>query len=196
MALLRGHGARTNMNAWPTGWRPGARARRGIRGIAGATLSPVLHPGQPVAHPQCRSAPGSAGEGGPLLDDGGRPGRRRITPPARPTTITPTPSASSKRKAVWMMRHSDRRFSRNEEMRAGLRLRADEAWADYRTALELWAGYEIAHAESGANAEPATTNSGQEHLDWLTQGMRLYRLLVALPTRYSSAYFQQIPSPR
>src|SRR6185437_10456084 len=65
-------------------------------------------------------------------------------------------------------------------------LRADEAWADYRTALELWAGYEIADVESGVNAEATPANSGQAHLDWLTQGMRLYRLLVALPTRYSA----------
>jgi predicted ATPase/class 3 adenylate cyclase len=72
-------------------------------------------------------------------------------------------------------------------------LRADEAWADYRTALELWAGYEMPHAESEENAESAAANSGQAHLDWLTQGMRLYRLLVALPTRYS-AYFQQMPT--
>jgi class 3 adenylate cyclase/tetratricopeptide (TPR) repeat protein/ribosomal protein L40E len=72
-------------------------------------------------------------------------------------------------------------------------LRADEAWADYRTALELWAGYEIPHDESGKNAGSASTNSEQAHRDWLTQGMRLYRLLVALPTRYS-AYFQQMPT--
>ncbi len=71
-------------------------------------------------------------------------------------------------------------------------LRADEAWADYRTALELWAGYEIPPTESREGAASESANNGQAHLDWLTQGMRLYRLLVALPTRYS-AYFQQAP---
>lgn len=72
-------------------------------------------------------------------------------------------------------------------------LRADEAWADYRTALELWAGYEMPHAKSAKGAEPASARDEPDHLDWLTQGMRLYRLLVALPTRYT-AYFQQVPT--
>lgn len=72
-------------------------------------------------------------------------------------------------------------------------LRADEAWADYRTALQLWAGYEAPQGESGENAASKSASNGQAHLDWLTQGMRLYRLLVALPTRYSP-YFQQAPT--
>src|SRR6185437_10747567 len=72
-------------------------------------------------------------------------------------------------------------------------LRADEAWADYRTALELWAGYEIADVESGEATAADSANQAPAHLDWLTQGMRLYRLLVALPTRYSP-FFQQLPT--
>jgi predicted ATPase/class 3 adenylate cyclase len=72
-------------------------------------------------------------------------------------------------------------------------LRADEAWADYRTALELWAGYEMPQGELGENADSGSARTGQAHRDWLTQGMRLYRLLVALPTRYSP-YFQQAPT--
>ena len=73
-------------------------------------------------------------------------------------------------------------------------LRADDAWADYRTALELWAGYEVPATAPNAPLASPDTASGDttERLDWLTQGMRLYRLLVALPTRYS-AYFQQLP---
>jgi tetratricopeptide (TPR) repeat protein len=84
-------------------------------------------------------------------------------------------------------------------------LRADDAWADYRAALELWAGYEVpatpqetqapAPSETNETSQTNETNEADEapaHLDWLTQGMRLYRLLVALPTRYS-AYFQRIP---
>ncbi len=72
-------------------------------------------------------------------------------------------------------------------------LRADEAWADYRTALELWAGYEVPHPTSGEATAADSANQAPAHLDWLTQGMRLYRLLVALPTRYSP-YFQQLPT--
>ena len=85
-------------------------------------------------------------------------------------------------------------------------LRADDAWADYRAALELWAGYEVpVKAEDAEATAPSDTSQASDssessesdgkmspHLDWLTQGMRLYRLLVALPTRYS-AYFQQLP---
>lgn len=75
-------------------------------------------------------------------------------------------------------------------------LRADEAWTDYRNALELWAGYEIPPASPAATTQGGTTPSQAEpespHINWLMQGMRLYRLLVALPTRYA-AYFQQIP---
>jgi class 3 adenylate cyclase/tetratricopeptide (TPR) repeat protein len=72
-------------------------------------------------------------------------------------------------------------------------LRADEAWADYRTALELWAGYEVPHTDAGEGTASVPAHTGSGYLDWLTQGMRLYRLLVALPTRYS-AYFQQVPT--
>lgn len=72
-------------------------------------------------------------------------------------------------------------------------LRADEAWADYRTALELWAGYELPAPSPDASTVSAAPDSEPAHLAWLTQGMRLYRLLVALPTRYT-AYFQQVPT--
>ncbi len=72
-------------------------------------------------------------------------------------------------------------------------LRADEAWADYRTALELWAGYEIP-ATTAADATAAARQTPEiTHDDWLMQGMRLYRLLVALPTRYTG-FFQQVPA--
>lgn len=71
-------------------------------------------------------------------------------------------------------------------------LRADEAWADYQIALELWSGYELPHPPA-ENGEAATKASEPDHIDWLTQGMRLYRLLVALPTRYTG-FFQQVPS--
>lgn len=72
-------------------------------------------------------------------------------------------------------------------------LRADEAWADYRIALELWAGFEIPQDTQGGSAGLSSSTGETNHLDWLMQGMRLYRLLVALPTRYSG-YFQQLPS--
>ncbi|HEX6123574.1 MAG TPA: hypothetical protein VFY89_10460, partial [Ktedonobacterales bacterium] len=74
-------------------------------------------------------------------------------------------------------------------------LHVDDAWADYRTALELWAGYEVPVTPQEAQATTTADkipDDASGRLDWLTQGMRLYRLLVALPTRYS-AYFQQIP---
>lgn len=72
-------------------------------------------------------------------------------------------------------------------------LRADEAWADYRIALELWAGYEIPQATTGNATDSPPANNGTTYSDWMTQGMRLYRLLVALPTRYTG-YFQQLPT--
>lgn len=74
-----------------------------------------------------------------------------------------------------------------------LALRADEAWADYRTALELWSGYELASPSPQDETQPQATDSEATHFDWLMQGMRLYRLLVALPTRYTG-YFQHVPT--
>ncbi|HEU5369085.1 MAG TPA: hypothetical protein VFU69_11500, partial [Ktedonobacterales bacterium] len=76
-------------------------------------------------------------------------------------------------------------------------LRADEAWADYRTALELWAGYETPSAPPDGpvheGTAPASAEPKPADLKWLMEGMHLYRLLVALPARYA-AYFQQVPA--
>jgi class 3 adenylate cyclase len=72
-------------------------------------------------------------------------------------------------------------------------LRADEAWADYRTALELWTEYEMPCPPPSGAGEADAASATAARLDWLTQGMRLYRVLVALPTRYSG-YFQHVPS--
>jgi class 3 adenylate cyclase/tetratricopeptide (TPR) repeat protein len=53
----------------------------------------------------------------------------------------------------------------------------DAAWADYRAALDLWLDF-------GTEGAPA---------DWTRQGLRLYELLVLLPTRNSS-WFRDPPS--
>jgi class 3 adenylate cyclase/tetratricopeptide (TPR) repeat protein len=74
-------------------------------------------------------------------------------------------------------------------------LRADDAWNDYRTALDLWTSYgppvglgEFVTAESSeAGTVPATLPP-----DWRARGMRLYRQLVQLPARFLG-YFHQLP---
>ncbi len=101
-------------------------------------------------------------------------------------------------------------------------LRADDAWSDYRAALELWSlayapSTEKAATQPAASATPtdddacaraavvgpdlATTepvNVSEPDLtqipaEWRLRGMHLCRLLVLLPSRYAS-YFQRIPS--
>jgi class 3 adenylate cyclase len=73
-------------------------------------------------------------------------------------------------------------------------LRADDAWDDYRTALDLW----IAYATPVGLGESVTSQEGEPETprslptDWCARGFRLYRQLVELPTRFGS-YFKQVP---
>ncbi len=103
-----------------------------------------------------------------------------------------------------------------------LQVDGDAAWADYREALRMWSAYSAFMMESaGGSADTEPANEGPIAapvaadgalpamaemstpetgglalpLDWRALGMRLYRLLVLLPTRYSSA-FQQPPQHR
>jgi tetratricopeptide (TPR) repeat protein len=93
----------------------------------------------------------------------------------------------------------------------------DEAWDDYREALRLWSAYSAflvdqvtAPGSQGETrvAAPVAADGAAETmgeltlsdmlpmalpLDWRQRGMRLYRMLVQLPTRYTSL-FQQPPS--
>lgn len=102
-------------------------------------------------------------------------------------------------------RRVDLLMTRGDARFAALRL--DEAWADYHAALDLWAGYEapakvvqqlgeevpgeLKHDD--VTPSPDSTEAGTPtYQEWCARGMRLYRMLVQLPTRYA-AYFQQIP---
>lgn len=99
-----------------------------------------------------------------------------------------------------------------------VQVRADDAWADYREALRIWAAYSMVTVERegpgrlprGAISAPIAADgappllaqmpsaSGSARLqtalppDWRIWGLRLYRLLVQLPTR-SGSLFQQTP---
>ncbi|HEX9058378.1 MAG TPA: adenylate/guanylate cyclase domain-containing protein [Ktedonobacterales bacterium] len=87
-----------------------------------------------------------------------------------------------------------------------LRAKGDAAWCDYREALHLWLGADPESAstplpESGicppdapdepANADTSIAPSALP-TDWPQRGMRLYRLLVQLPTRHPG-WFQNLP---
>jgi tetratricopeptide (TPR) repeat protein len=96
-----------------------------------------------------------------------------------------------------------------------LLMHADAAWSDYREALRLWAAYSMltlrgivgddeagnarlgAVAADGAPAELAELPEGVTNVNlplaWRLWGLRLYRLLVQLPTRFASR-FQQLPT--
>jgi class 3 adenylate cyclase len=99
-----------------------------------------------------------------------------------------------------------------------LQLDGDSAWADYREALRLWtafSGYMVDSAADGAAAAALSTMAAPVAadgapaalaelqvpadgqlvlpLDWRARGMRLYRQLVQLPTRYPMV-FQAPPS--
>ena len=76
-------------------------------------------------------------------------------------------------------------------------LRADDAWDDYREALRLWASVGVV-VPTNTTADVPTQDTDQAlpaalPLDWYTQGLRLYRLLVLLPSR-SASHFQQPPA--
>ncbi len=92
-------------------------------------------------------------------------------------------------------------------------LQGDDAWADYREALRLWSQFStfaVAHAHgeppslrefsAPVAAGGAEQISGSAALDrnlalpsqWRSWGLRLYRLLVLLPTR-QTMFFQQPP---
>jgi class 3 adenylate cyclase/tetratricopeptide (TPR) repeat protein len=98
-------------------------------------------------------------------------------------------------------------------------LQGDDAWADYREALRLWSAFSTFLVDSVAGkdgtdgveehfsapvaAEGSEEVIGELTLDehmplalppqWPSWGLRLYRLLVLLPTR-NGAWFQQAPS--
>ncbi|HEX9035926.1 MAG TPA: adenylate/guanylate cyclase domain-containing protein [Ktedonobacterales bacterium] len=98
-----------------------------------------------------------------------------------------------------------------------LAVRADDAWSDYREALRAWASVSsaIAHPTASTLAPVgtgATTSAGGESrrssvgrgaadgpaptalpVDWRQTGMRLYRALVQLPSRYPSHFHQTPP---
>src|SRR5262249_44235774 len=95
-------------------------------------------------------------------------------------------------------------------------LHGDEAWDDYQEALRLWSAYsaimmdrgpisdQVGQTQVAAPSVPAGTAYAMVEplipsaapralpLDWHTQGMKLYRLLVQLPSRHPSL-FQRLP---
>jgi class 3 adenylate cyclase/tetratricopeptide (TPR) repeat protein len=92
-------------------------------------------------------------------------------------------------------------------------LHGDVAWSDYREALRLWSAFSTfmidrgdgehsqeggfsAPVASGGTAQVIGTMSPDQHLvlpsAWRSWGLRLYRLLVLLPTR-NGLFFQQPP---
>ncbi|HEX8731619.1 MAG TPA: adenylate/guanylate cyclase domain-containing protein [Ktedonobacterales bacterium] len=102
-----------------------------------------------------------------------------------------------------------------------LALRADDAWADYREALRVWAATSSAMSPVSEPAEASGERVGVAApvaarrtsaapdfsppelersplmpatlpLDWREQGMRLYRVLAQLPTRYQGL-FRRLP---
>ncbi|HKB47888.1 MAG TPA: hypothetical protein VKC57_09335, partial [Ktedonobacterales bacterium] len=78
-----------------------------------------------------------------------------------------------------------------------LRAQGDAAWADYREALRWWlqVGASDTHQEpQAAGASPQSDQGSAAELpdDWKQQGMRLYRLLVLLPTRHTG-WFNHVP---
>lgn len=99
-----------------------------------------------------------------------------------------------------------------------LALRADDAWADYREALRLWAATFAALAPQREPADalrsatpvasgvglhaPSLSEPGKMRspvmpaalpLDWRQQGMRLYRVLAQLPTRNQGLFHRSPP---
>jgi class 3 adenylate cyclase/tetratricopeptide (TPR) repeat protein len=73
-----------------------------------------------------------------------------------------------------------------------LQTKGDDAWGDYREALRLWT--EVTDEQHGApdgQGEAATTAVLSP--EWIARGLRLYRLLVQLPTRHP-AWFSDAPT--
>ncbi|MFI5273852.1 MAG: ATP-binding protein [Ktedonobacterales bacterium] len=107
-------------------------------------------------------------------------------------------------------------YMRRAEARLTL-VHGDDAWADYREALRVWSAYSafLVDGVTASGAPDGTTVSapvgadgtaavvaempGTERLapvlpvDWRSWGLRLYRLLVLLPTR-NAGFFQKPPS--
>jgi tetratricopeptide (TPR) repeat protein len=73
-----------------------------------------------------------------------------------------------------------------------LQTKGDAAWSDYREALRLWS--ELTYEGSAAPDWSADGASPRAQApDWIARGLRLYRLLVLLPTRHP-AWFNDAPS--
>lgn len=72
----------------------------------------------------------------------------------------------------------------------------DGAWRDYRDALRLWQDAGTTRHQKSAAETSAPLNmaaAGRLSPDWARLGMRLYRLLVQLPTR-NLGWFREIPT--
>lgn len=93
---------------------------------------------------------------------------------------------------------------------AWLRMRGDDAWRDYREALRLWAAYSeralilpdgasvhlpvaLGLAVEDVEPLPGDTQPSCLSIKWRSWGVRLYRLLVQLPSRSRSLFQAPLP---